>query len=556
VHISCAMLALLALTPLSGLDMITNFNFMDGQDAWFLKGKLFPAPDSAPVCECEVFTNNLTQFDIGMLGCARKENHGPKGAERLWCEKPVANFVPGAKISACPANMWPCKVAYKKVPDPYPFCACSSFENGAASKDPFTCQMNYNPPPPPPPPPPSHPTYKYHHRSLFNEAPSEAMVEQPAVPSMYSAYPLTATGKCLNPNPNQIPTKVGILHDLGCPHNTFFCQKPVTIGELAATVPQLSTLLSLLKLVGLAGLVSDPSAGPFTVFAPTNEAFDALPPAVLEDITAKQCEPDVAAGTCLLPAEQYPILTAILLYHVLPGVVPSNEFKGDKTFKTVEGQNVRGTLRLGPTGLVNEVNFVPFVIPDVLAVNGVVQVIGTVLSPINMMQLVKLEPELSTLAGLLELTGLDATLSDVDKSYTLFAPTNAAFGALDQALVASLTDGSDASTEALKVILLGHVLTPKVLDSKEITNGLREQTATPLATELLFTVTENGHPAQRNRRRTGASDYSDDKQISVGPTILVDVPSIVENADFPVTNGVLHKVNGVLSPVQLVLRKK
>eukprot|EP01043_Picozoa_sp_COSAG02_P042742 COSAG02_NODE_3657_length_6407_cov_2.609192_3_plen_207_part_00 len=100
------------------------------------------------------------------------------------------------------------------------------------------------------------------------------------------------------------------------------------ILQLATSVPDLSTLVTALEAGNLTGTLSGP--GPFTVFAPTNEAFSALPPATLKS---------------LLDPKNIKQLQAVLEYHVAAGsAVSSKNLKNHERIKTVEGEYVEITL--------------------------------------------------------------------------------------------------------------------------------------------------------------------------------------------------------------------
>merc|ERR1712216_927526 len=103
------------------------------------------------------------------------------------------------------------------------------------------------------------------------------------------------------------------------------CPQPPTqnIVELAESVQDLSTLVSAVVAADLVDTLSAP--GPFTVFAPTNEAFAALPPGTLDD---------------LMKPESKAKLTDLLTYHVLPEKVLSRQLKASQAVKTVEGKDL------------------------------------------------------------------------------------------------------------------------------------------------------------------------------------------------------------------------
>jgi len=131
-----------------------------------------------------------------------------------------------------------------------------------------------------------------------------------------------------------------------------------TIVDVAVANPDLSTLVTALKAAGLTDTLS--GTGPFTVFAPTNEAFAKLPAGVLDKL--------------LLPANK-DALTKILTYHVVAGKVAAADVKPGQV-ASVEGSK----LTLGTTGGVT-VDKATVVTADVAASNGVIHVIDSVLVP-------------------------------------------------------------------------------------------------------------------------------------------------------------------------------
>jgi uncharacterized surface protein with fasciclin (FAS1) repeats len=133
------------------------------------------------------------------------------------------------------------------------------------------------------------------------------------------------------------------------------------IIETAVAAGNLKTLVTAVQAAGLVETLKGP--GPFTVFAPTDAAFAALPPGTL--IT-------------LLKPENKAKLAAILTYHVVPGKILSSEIAGKiVTPKTVEGE----TLDINATGPTVKVNDATVIKADVVADNGVIHVIDKVLLP-------------------------------------------------------------------------------------------------------------------------------------------------------------------------------
>ena len=133
-----------------------------------------------------------------------------------------------------------------------------------------------------------------------------------------------------------------------------------TIVDLAVADPDLSTLVTALKAGGLVGTLS--GQGPFTVFAPTNEAFASLPAGVVAN---------------LLKPENKAQLVDVLTYHVVAGAVRAKDLKDGEKLKTVEGKEL--TVRIsGSTVFINSAKVTT---ADVTASNGVVHIIDGVLLP-------------------------------------------------------------------------------------------------------------------------------------------------------------------------------
>jgi len=136
---------------------------------------------------------------------------------------------------------------------------------------------------------------------------------------------------------------------------------PATIVDVAAGNPDFSTLVAAITAAGLGETLA--GEGPFTVFAPTNAAFAALPAGTLDSL--------------LLP-ENKDQLTAILTYHVVPGTVMAADLPATATdVATVNGAMV--SVVAAPEGAT--VNGAKITAADVAASNGVIHVIDTVLLP-------------------------------------------------------------------------------------------------------------------------------------------------------------------------------
>ncbi len=127
-----------------------------------------------------------------------------------------------------------------------------------------------------------------------------------------------------------------------------------------AVAGKFNTLVAAVKAAGLVDTLKGP--GPFTVFAPTDEAFSKLPAGTLET---------------LLKPENKAKLQSILLYHVVPGRVMAQDVMTLDLAKTAEGQNL--TIKIMNGGVM--VNNAHVIKTDIAASNGVIHVIDTVLLP-------------------------------------------------------------------------------------------------------------------------------------------------------------------------------
>jgi uncharacterized surface protein with fasciclin (FAS1) repeats len=140
-------------------------------------------------------------------------------------------------------------------------------------------------------------------------------------------------------------------------------KKTATIAAVAAANPDFSTLVTALKKAGLVGALK--GKGPFTVFAPTNEAFAKIPADQLDALLADKDQ-----------------LTAVLEYHVLKGRVPSASLKPTQTVPTLEGDTITIDVADGAATITDgQANVSNIVKTDVKAKNGVIHVIDTVLLP-------------------------------------------------------------------------------------------------------------------------------------------------------------------------------
>lgn len=134
-----------------------------------------------------------------------------------------------------------------------------------------------------------------------------------------------------------------------------------TVVQNVVDTKNLSTLTAAVTAAGLVETLS--GTGPFTVFAPTNRAFAALPAGTVEN---------------LLKPENKSQLAGVLTYHVVPGTITSADIKDGMTLKTVQGKDLTFTIRDGGV-FINGTTRV--IVPDTVSSNGVIHVIGGVLLP-------------------------------------------------------------------------------------------------------------------------------------------------------------------------------
>ncbi len=169
-----------------------------------------------------------------------------------------------------------------------------------------------------------------------------------------TSQPNASQPNASQPNASQ-PTSAPVATPIAATHTA----QPGTIVEVAAGNPSFTTLVTAVKAAGLAETLS--GKGPFTVFAPTNEAFAALPKGTLEK---------------LLKPENREALKKVLTYHVVSGDLMAQDLKSGKV-ATVEGSTVAVKIA-GKTVSVNDASVVK---ADVDTSNGVIHVIDKVLIP-------------------------------------------------------------------------------------------------------------------------------------------------------------------------------
>ena len=212
------------------------------------------------------------------------------------------------------------------------------------------------------------------------------------------------------------------------------------IVETAVEAGKFKTLATALTAAGLIDAVNGP--GPFTVFAPTDDAFAKVPKETLE---------------MLLKPENKEKLKAVLTYHVVPGKVMAKDVVGLKGAKSLNGQRIDVKVDGGKVS----VDGANVVATDIACTNGVIHIIDSVILPAsdNIPAVATKAGKFSTLLAAAKAAGLVDALSG-DKALTVFAPTDEAFGKLPKGTVESLL--KPENKEKLKAILLYHVVEGRV----------------------------------------------------------------------------------------------
>jgi uncharacterized surface protein with fasciclin (FAS1) repeats len=234
----------------------------------------------------------------------------------------------------------------------------------------------------------------------------------------------------------------------------------------------------LVEAVQAAGLTSTLAApGPYTVFAPTNDAFAALLGEL--KITKSQLLADRA------------LLTAVLTYHVLPAKVRKAEVPLGKAITTVQG----GIFKVDAVGSAVQITDgrnrkSTIVSTDVEALNGVVHVIDRVILPanLNVVQTALALPDFSLLAEAVVAAGLQDALS-APGPLTVFAPTNAAFTDLLAELGVS-KQALFANRALLTKVLTYHVVSGRVLKADVKPGAVPTLAGEPFTIDAAGTLTD------------------------------------------------------------------
>ena len=293
---------------------------------------------------------------------------------------------------------------------------------------------------------------------------------------------------CTDPNATNYDS-TAIVDDGSCVYATN------TVYDVVVTSPDHSVLEIGIDTCGLDGFLSGP--GPFTLFAPTDAAFNALGPATLLSLLA-----------------DLPQLTNILKHHVVGDSVMSGMLSNGQVVTTLLGTDV--VVTIDPTGVYIDGAMVT--VADIVADNGVVHVIDAVLIPQppagnSVYDVIVASPAHTTLALAIDTAGLAGTLKGPGP-FTVFAPTDAAFNALPTGTLASLLNDLPQLADILKHHVVGDSVMSGMLSNGQVVTTL-------LGTDVTVTINSSGV-------------YIDNAMVTV--------------TDIVADNGVVHVIDAVLLP--------
>uniref|UniRef100_A0A8W8LS85 FAS1 domain-containing protein n=1 Tax=Magallana gigas TaxID=29159 RepID=A0A8W8LS85_MAGGI len=253
------------------------------------------------------------------------------------------------------------------------------------------------------------------------------------------------------------------------------------------------TLVKLLQDAELSSVLK--GQGPFTLFAPTDKGFDALPADVLDKLSKDKA-----------------LLKKVLSYHVVSGKILAKDLKNNELLDSVDNPE---KLRINIYGQDVFATGRKVILPDNDASNGVVHMLNQVIYPVptkNIVAEASTTPELSTLVYAVIRGNLQKTLTD--GNFTVFAPNNAAFQKLPPGKLSDLL-----SNETALVSLLTYHVTEEVLYSGGLKDG--QEVLTVEKSKLVISIN--------------------------GGVVKVGGATVVQ-ADVSVTNGVIHVIDTVLTP--------
>ena len=303
---------------------------------------------------------------------------------------------------------------------------------------------------------------------------------------MVLALVIVACAPAATPEPAPPPTEAPVVEPEPEP-------EPQTIVDIAVADGRFTTLVAALQAADLVGALS--SEGPFTVFTPTDDAFAQLPEGTVEALL-----------------DDIPALTDILLYHFVASEVQAEDVVMLAKAETLLGESLEIQVENG-MGYINDAQVI---ITDIVADNGVIHVIDRVLLPPQEEEPLGTIVDIAIADGRFETlvaADLAETLSGEDP-FTVFAPTDEAFGKLPAGTIVALLGDIPALTD----ILLYHVVEGRVLAEDVV---LLEEAETLLGETITICVED-------------------------GSVFINDAEVII--TDIIADNGIIHVIDTVILP--------
>ena len=265
------------------------------------------------------------------------------------------------------------------------------------------------------------------------------------------------------------------------------------IVDTAVAAGSFNTLVKAVQAAGLVETLKGP--GPFTVFAPTDEAFAKLPPGTVEGLLAN-------------PEK----LKAVLTYHVVAGNVMAADVSKLTFADTVNGQRVNISTKDGVM-----IGNAKVTATDIKCTNGVIHVIDSVIMPetADVVAVAAKAGQFKTLAAALEAAGLVSTLQGTGP-FTVFAPTDAAFAKLPKGTLEDLL--KPENREKLKSVLTYHVVPGRIFSDQAV----KAKTAKTVQGGSIEIMVKDGKAMANNAE--------------------------IVKTDINASNGVIHVIDAVLMP--------
>jgi len=270
-----------------------------------------------------------------------------------------------------------------------------------------------------------------------------------------------------------------------------------SFGDVVTTLQAEPKASTLVQLVVKAGLVDALKAGTFTIFAPTDDAFAKLPDSLLAQLLTNNT-----------------LLAEVLKDHVVQGSVESKEIYNELKVPALTGNMIR--FNIYAQNAIVTANGAKISQADVMASNGVIHYLDNIIVPATktVVQIVLEDPELSTLLS--AMTAAQVSFEFQADNFTLFAPTNAAFAALNPADLQLLLANPDKLEEVVEYHGIAQTLYSAGLYNREVEN----------------TIDSNNDPVRITVNNGGV-------MVGQGRVIAADIQA---------KNGVIHKIDRVLIP--------